>query len=87
MEFSKEIMPKVQKELGTTSIAQVSKNIGEKWGGLTDKQKKKYESLAAKDKERHEAEFNQLKTKGFFINKDGVKSIDLQPKKKRVRKE
>ena len=47
MQFNKEMLPKVQKELNTTKISEVAKTIGKKWGTLTDKQKKKYEDLAA----------------------------------------
>lgn len=44
---------------------------------MTDKQKKPYFDASNKDKTRYEREMNQLEQKGYFVNKDGVKSTDL----------
>lgn len=39
-----------------TNIGGVAKRIGEEWRGLTASAKTKYESLAAKDRQRYESE-------------------------------
>lgn len=37
-------------------VGQVGKHLGEKWKGLSDKQKAPYEAKAAQDKKRYEEE-------------------------------
>jgi hypothetical protein len=52
------------------------------WSKLSEKSKKPYDDMATKDHSRYEKEVDQLRTKGYFINIDGVKSTD---KKKRTK--
>ena len=61
-------------------ITEVMRKIAEAWNSMTSTQKKPFEDLAAQDKVRHDNEIKQLKTKGFFINSEGVKSTDLKKK-------
>jgi len=59
----------------------VTKKAAEQWKNLSDSQRKKYDDLNKQDIKRHEKELKQLETKGYFVNKDGVKSTDmLKPK-------
>lgn len=62
-------------------ISEISKQIGEQWNQLEDSEKTKWVNLSIKDKARHDKELNQLQTKGFFVNSDGVKSTDIVQKK------
>jgi hypothetical protein len=54
---------------------------------MTDPVKKKYHDMNEKDKVRFENEVTQLKTKGFFVNKEGVKSTDMLPELKKFPKD
>jgi len=44
---------------------------------MDDKQKAKYNKTAEEDAKRYAKEMNDLKTKGFFINKDGENSKEV----------
>lgn len=41
----------------------------------------KYEKLSKIDHDRHDAEVKEFKDKGYFVDKNGVKSSDLQNRK------
>jgi len=69
-----------------STAAQTIKKIAEKWRGLTDKQKKKYEALSQKDKARYDDQMAQLKKDGYFMTEDGTKSTDLPYKAPKQRK-
>lgn len=62
------------------SITEASKKIGEEWKLLTDAGKAKYVKMADQDKLRFEKEMNELNSKGYFVNSDGIKSTDILPK-------
>jgi len=47
---------KITSAMLTVLVGQVGKQLGEKWKGLTDKQKAPYEAKAAEDKKRYEKE-------------------------------
>ena len=47
------------------------------WKTMTDAKKKKYEALHQKDIQRYQNQWNQLETKGFFVDQNGVKSTDM----------
>lgn len=65
------------------AITEISKLMGQKWNKMSEKQKSPYYLQAENDQVRYQKEMNELMTKGFFINQDGVKSTDLVNKKKR----
>ena len=46
----------------------------ELWGKLSDKEKEKYNTLAEKDKERHEREMTEFKEKGYYTLPNGERS-------------
>lgn len=50
---------------------------------MSEKQKSPYHIKAQEDLQRNQKEMNELMTKGFFVNQDGIKSTDLVNKKKR----
>ena len=52
----------------------------ELWSKMSDKEKAPYLELSAADHDRYEKEVLHLRTHGFFINKDGVKSTDIKKK-------
>ena len=77
--FGKDERPKIMKEHPDIKNTEIMRLIGEAWGKLPDDQKKKYQDLADKDKERYEKE---CKEKGIDIKgkkKKGIKSE--KPKK------
>lgn len=45
---------------------------------MTEKQKKKYQTLSDKDQERFENQTKMLQEKGYFILENGSKSTDDQ---------
>jgi hypothetical protein len=54
--YSQEIRQELTKEQPELSITDASKEIGKRWGRLTDEQKAPYAEMAKKDKERYERE-------------------------------
>ena len=48
--------PALQKEKPELKFGELTKQLTEDWKSLTDKDKKKYEDMAAKDKARYDAE-------------------------------
>ena len=70
-------------------MVEVSKLVSEKWGAMTQAQKKPYEDKNAVDKKRHEQQLEELKKKGYFMLQDGIKSTDVPnvPKKPRSLKQ
>ena len=47
---------RVKEENPDLKVTEIAKVIGAKWKALTDEEKKKYNDMAEKDKERYEAE-------------------------------
>jgi len=41
---------------------------------------KKYQDLLVQDNLRYDREVEELRTNGFFVNSDGIKSTDLKKK-------
>ena len=64
-------------------VTEITSLLGEAWSKLNEKQKLPYEMKNSEDKVRYQEELDQLMSKGFFINQDGVKSTDIAVKKKR----
>lgn len=62
------------------SLQDLMRKKAELWSKMSDKEKGPYVELSAKDHDRFEKEVLHLRTHGFFINKDGVKSTDLKKK-------
>ena len=56
---------------------EVCKEIAKRWTALSDKDREPFILLSNKDGERYKNEMNQLESKGFFINKDGIKNTTL----------
>lgn len=61
-------------------LTEIGKKVKEMWDQLTDAQKKKYDKLFETDKARYAKEVDHLRTHGYFINSEGVKSTDLVKK-------
>lgn len=57
--------------------------IGEAWKKLSEAEHKKYEEMSNADAIRFSQQTEDLAKKGYFIMKDGTKSSDHVPKKKR----
>lgn len=73
---------RIKKENPDKSVCEIGKLAGQEWKALTDDQKKEYDKYIEEDRKRYVKEMEQLKTKGYFINSDGVKSTDLKVKSK-----
>ena len=73
---------KIKEEHKIEKLSAAAKKTGEVWSGMSDKDKKKYEALHAKDKVRYEKQCAELEKNGFFKMDDGSKSSDHKPKKK-----
>ena len=64
MLFAQDIRASVVKKLGTNSVAEVGKVIGDEWGKLTAAKKKPYEEKAAKAKQTFEKEMEKFTAAG-----------------------
>lgn len=65
------------------SITEIAKALGQVWQALQDDQKKPYLKVVEEDVARYQRELQDLKTKGYFINKNGENSKDLQKEENR----
>jgi len=62
--FCNDERPKVKVVLPDSSVGEVAKELGRRWGDVDAHVKSKYEALAAKDKARYEKEIKAYKAKG-----------------------
>jgi len=62
------------------------KKAGELWGKMSDKEKKKYEDLHKKDKERYDRQMADLNKQGWFKMDDGSKSNEHKKVDKKAAK-
>ena len=60
-------------------MTEVAKLVGAEWKGMSDKQRKKYNDLAAKDKARYEREKGQAKGKRRKNTKSKAAGVDKKP--------
>ena len=58
------------------------REVAKLWNALDDRQKEPFVKLSTQDELRYQKEMKELETKGYFINKDGVKSTDIEVKRK-----
>lgn len=61
--FTMEERPKIQKEFRGIKFAEIGKILGERWRGLTPAEKKKYNLMASKDRDRLQVELKAYKEK------------------------
>jgi len=61
--FCNDERPKVRAEQPDSSVGDIAKELGKRWGVVTPEHKKKYEQLATKDKARYEKESTAYKKK------------------------
>lgn len=61
--FCNDERAKVKETMPEASVGEVAKELGRRWGDISEKDKAKYEALAAKDKARYEKESNAYKNK------------------------
>ena len=73
--YMKENLAKIKESQGL-SAAEAMKTCAEQWSKLTEKLKKKHQTLADKDRIRYDNQTKMLNEKGFFIFEDGSKSTD-----------
>ena len=52
--FCNDERAKVKETMPDSSVGDVAKELGKRWGVISEKEKAKYEALAAKDKARYE---------------------------------
>ena len=76
------IRDKIKAQNPNIKHTEIVGKLGELWNGMSDKEKKLYETESAKDHQRHSREVEQLRTIGYFVNKDGIKSTELKKKRK-----
>ena len=81
--FANNVRPDLMKKHPEKKITELAKIIGDAWNGLSAKQKVPFEKKNEQDKVRYQEELDQLMTRGYFINQDGIKSTDIAVKKKR----
>ena len=79
--FTAEHREEIKKNKPDLKQKEIFKELGELWKNLSDSKKKKYEDMAAKDKERYEKE---CKEKG--IEKGGKKKKKAEAKKESNKK-
>lgn len=80
--FTTENLSKIKEKEGCTH-AEAMKKAGQQWSSMTDKEKKKYLDMQAKDVSRYEKQMAEMNKKGFFIMEDGSKSTDHTKKAKK----
>ncbi len=61
--FTMEERPKIQQEFKGIKFAEIGKILGERWRGLTPVEKKKYNLIASKDRDRLQVELKAYKEK------------------------
>ena len=62
--FSGEHRQAIKQKIPGATVGEVAKQLGEAWGTMTPAQKKPYEVLAAKDRERYKREMEEYRRKG-----------------------
>ena len=65
----------------------VMTEVSKRWDALPEKERKPYHDKNAKDQKRYEKQWDELNKKNYFIMDDGKKSSEVEPKKKRVKRE
>ena len=60
----------------------IMKKQNDIWNIMTEADKKPYVLVSIQDQARFDQEVMQLRTNGFFISRDGVKSTDMTKKVK-----
>ena len=81
--FTSTNVKKIVEEEKLEKYSDGMKRAGAIWTAFTDKEKKKYEDLAVKDRKRFETQSAELSKKGFFKMDDGSKSSDHKAKPKK----
>ena len=79
--FSIENLKNLRAKNPAISMCECTKHSAQAWSELSDAKKAKFNTMHEKDLAREKKERQQLETKGYFINKDGVKSTDMVAKK------
>lgn len=76
--FGNDVRAEVRKDQPNLSMPEISKEIGKRWGKITEKEKAKYTALADKDKER----FNKERKEAYEKAKaEGKLYQDMKPKR------
>lgn len=83
MHFCAESREEVKKENPDAKAKDILHLLGDKWKALSEEEKKKYNDLAAKDKERYEKE---CKEKGVDNHKNKKKNKSKKEKEKKGKK-
>ena len=63
MHYSSTNRAKIKEADKEASVSDVAKKLGEAWRGLSDNERKRYEDMAAKDKERYQKEMEAYNSK------------------------
>lgn len=77
MHYSNANRAKIKEADKEASVSDVAKKLGEAWRGLSDKERKRYDDMAAKDKERYHKEMEAYNSK-----KDSTDKSADEPAKK-----
>jgi len=80
--FTKDNRIKVREKKGKLSNKEFADINSVDWKNLSAEDRKPYDEMVMKDKERYEKELKQLGELGYFINSDGIKSTELDRKGK-----
>lgn len=81
--YSKEVRPQVIKELPDAKPKDIMRAMGKKWSSLNEEQKKPYEELAAKDKDRYERQIEEYEREGRYYDDHGDVVVDEKRATKR----
>ena len=80
MHFSRAKRLSIQEEHPSSSVANVAKNLGEAWRGMSADNKQEWEDLAAQDKERYQLEVASTQDDG-----DGMRQMIPRKSSKHAR--
>lgn len=84
--FYKENVKKVKEEDSSVPTKQICSTLSEKWKGMTDAQKEKYNKLAMKDKQRYQREKEQYENTTTTQSSSSTQTKKTQPKKTQTNK-
>jgi hypothetical protein len=77
--FMIEYQARLKNEMADCPVPTRGKMSGEAWKLLSLEEKQTYVDKAELDKKRYQREMEEFRLKGYFVNKEGVKSTDIKP--------
>lgn len=75
------VMAELRKKFGSSELPDIARELGERWGDLDEKEKRKYEKMAAKRKETHQAKMQAYQARVDPVGAFKKKHAHLIPKR------